>query len=416
MKQKLKIINIPRRFVQSEWGGTETVILNTSKKLNHSGHDSQIICPKMLTNIDHEWVDNVEVTRVPYIYPYLGLSAQAKQKLDKKAGNAFSFSLAGILLNTRNMDIIHLHTNKRIGAIARTIARYRKIPYVVSLHGGILDVPDSEISSWTEPTKNTLEWGKFLGALFGSRCVLEDAAAIICVGQSEYEKMCQVYPDKKVIYQPNGVDYERYQTGNDGRFRETFGINSDSKIILNVGRIDPQKNQLALIESMPEILHDTPGTKLVLIGPVTSHAYKDVLNNAINKLKLKDNVILIDGLPPNEPLLIDAYAAADVFALPSIHEPFGIVVLEAWAAGLPVVAHNIGGIKNLIDHNETGLTYDNHQTGLPNNINKLLHNEILCASLRKKATLEVKNKYDWNIITENLIHLYQDVINEHTLH
>ncbi len=83
--------------------------------------------------------------------------------LDKKAGNLFSFSLLRALLSKKELDLIHLHTGKRMGGIGRYCAMKRNIPYIISLHGGNLAVPDDERETWVEPTKGKFEWGKYWG-------------------------------------------------------------------------------------------------------------------------------------------------------------------------------------------------------------------------------------------------------------
>lgn len=168
----MNIVQVPRRFVRSHWGGTETVILETSKRLLAKGHETKIICPNALAPSNAETVEGVEVIRTPYFYPYFGLSSQAKNLLDLKGGNLFSFALMKALKKERELDLIHLHTSKRTGGIARYVAMKRGIPYVVSLHGGLFDVPVEEAATWTEPTTNAYEWGKILGWWVGSRRVL----------------------------------------------------------------------------------------------------------------------------------------------------------------------------------------------------------------------------------------------------
>ena len=71
-----------------------------------------------------------------------------------------------------------------------------------------------------------------------------------------------------------------------------------------------------------------------------------------------ERVTLIPGLPPGDPRLKAILHEAELFVLPSLHEPFGIVALEAWAAGLPVVAARTGGLKDFIEEGRTGLLFD----------------------------------------------------------
>ena len=95
--------------------------------------------------------------------------------MDQKGGNLFSFSLLWALLTEKKLDLIHLHTQNRLGGIARFIAKLRKIPYVVSVHGGILNMPVYIKNSHQENYKKGFEWGKVLGFVFGSRRVLQDS-------------------------------------------------------------------------------------------------------------------------------------------------------------------------------------------------------------------------------------------------
>ena len=140
----MRIVQVPRRFVRTDWGGTETVILETSKCLQAMGHHTEILCPRALSNTDREIIDGIPVARFNYFYPYWGLSASARLQLDKKGGNLFSFALLRELYRFPDLDLIHLHTGKRLGAIGRYVAAKRHLPYVVSLHGGVFDVPAGE--------------------------------------------------------------------------------------------------------------------------------------------------------------------------------------------------------------------------------------------------------------------------------
>ena len=362
--KQMNIVQIPRRFVSSHWGGTETVILETCKRLLKMGHHTEIICPNALAqqnkaheNKAHEnkeVIGGINICRVPYFYPYMGLSHEVREQLDRKGGNLFSFALMRALKKYPALDLIHLHTAKRLGGIGRTMAIKRKIPYVISLHGGVFDVPDQEAETWTAPTEGTFEWGKILGWWVGSRRVLDDAAAILCVGEEEQRQAQRRFPNKKVLHLANGVDPEGFATGDGDGFRNTYHIPSDACVILTVGRIDPQKNQIFAIHLLPELIKLNPDTHVVVIGPVTHENYNKKLSRAINEKGLEGHVTVIDGLAAGSRELVDAFHGADIFLLPSIHEPFGIVILEAWAAGLPVVATRVGGIPSFVSNGEDG--------------------------------------------------------------
>lgn len=84
-----------------------------------------------------------------------------------------------------------------------------------------------------------------------------------------------------------------------------------------------------------------------MIGPPTNPAYRAKVVKQVGELGLQEHVTLLDGFSYGDSRLVDAYHSADCFVLPSLHEPFGMVVLEAWASGLAVVVSHVGGGSNV---------------------------------------------------------------------
>lgn len=409
----MNIVHVPRRFVRTHWGGTETVILETCKRLQMRGHRTSIMCPNALAKANREIVQGVEVLRFPYFYPYFGLSAEAKELLDLKGGNLFSFALMHALQRAGELDLIHLHTGKRAGGIGRFVARKRRIPYLLSLHGGAFDVPQEEAATWTEPTRGSMEWGKLLGWWVGSRRVFDDAAAIICVGEEERSKTQSRYPTKKVVHLPNGVDPERFASGDGRLFRELHHIPQDAFVMLTMGRIDPQKNQLFALKSLPELAKIQPKVHLLIIGPVTHEDYYRKILDHIERHELNRRVTVIPGLDADSRALADAYHAADLFLLPSMHEPFGIVVLEAWAAGLPVLASRVGGIPSFVANGLDGLLFEtNDQGSLVEAFRLVVDQPQAAAGFAQRGRKKAEEVYSWDIITHTLEKLYEEALRE----
>jgi glycosyltransferase involved in cell wall biosynthesis len=407
----MRAIHIPRRFVLDSWGGTETVVMETCRRLPSHGVDCDIFCPAALSTPGDDTIADIPIHRFPYFYPYLGLKPDARSALDLKGGNLFSIAMYRQLMHEPTLDLIHLHTAKRLGGIGRTVARRRRIPYVITVHGGMIDVPAEEAATWTAPTAGTVEWGKLLGMLVGSRRVLDDADAIICVDSNETGKMQEQYPHKRVEFLANGVDPAPYLTGDGHRFRQEYGISPNQRIVLNVSRIDPQKNQRLAVDVLDRIRHGGEDAKLVLIGPVTNTDYRAKLEADIRDKGLSEAVLLIPGLPPGAQSLYDAYAAADTFLLSSVHEPFGIVILEAWAAGAPVVAASVGGVPAFTHHGEDILRFKSNDAGIAaEHVLALLRDPGLAGKLKGNANRLVQEKYHWDTITGQLATLYAEII------
>lgn len=405
------IIHVPRRFVAHEWGGTETVVLEISKQQRAAGLSPRIITSMALADRDHDEIAGIPVDRYPHVYPFFGLSDADRAAMDKKGGNLLSLSLLRALIREPDIRLYHAHALKRLGGSVRTAARWNKKPYVVSLHGGIFDVPAAELSDLTKPIQGKIEWGKPFGALLGARKVLDDADHVICVGDSEAQKAKATLPHDRISYLPNGVDCQRFTTGQGSRFRNHFGIAPEAFLVVNISRIDSQKNQLGLLEAFARFHAVTPSARLVMIGPETQPAYGDKLRAFILANDLSEAAVIIPGISNESGLLIDAYHAADAFVLSSRHEPFGIVVLEAWCAGRAVIVSRVGGLQTLVRDGDTGFFFDpdspDAATQLCGHLTALHKDPTLRERVGEAGRREAAAHYDWTRIGARLEEIYQ---------
>jgi glycosyltransferase involved in cell wall biosynthesis len=405
----MHVVQLARRFSRDSWGGTETVVLETSKRLVAFGHGCEILCTLATARDAEERVDGVLVRRFPYFYPSLGLSREAKAMLDQKGGSPFSFALLRALRRQPRLDLLHLHCSGRIGGIGRHAARQRGVPYVVSVHGGRLDVPAEELAAMAAPRRGSLDWGRALGAWVGSRRVFEDAGAIICVSRREQELMADAHPDRRVVYLPNGVDPSRFATGDGARFRRGLGVPAEARVLLTVGRIDSQKNQVLAVEALARLGASDPRLRLVLVGPPTSDAYLARVRERAAALGVLERVHVVPGLRPESEDLVDAFHAADVFLLPSVHEPFGIVVLEAWAAGLPVIASRVGGVPHFVQDGRDGVLFDPAGGAEAVALAHARLHQLGPRALAEAGRRKVLESYTWDAITRRLVDLYDEV-------
>jgi glycosyltransferase involved in cell wall biosynthesis len=403
------VAHVMRRFVPEKWGGTETVVFNLARELEKGGIDSPIFCTDMFAETGEEKIDGVTVRRFRYCFPWFGLNEEAKSALRLKGGSPLSLPLFFALLRQKNLTLIHTHVGRRLGGIARTVARLRKIPYVIHVHGGRHTVPQEQYDSMTAPVKGKVEWGKIFGLVFGSRRVFSDAAAVLCVGQSEADEMRQ-RGQTHVHYLPNGVHVQRFAEATPQAFRQAHGL-EDQKFILCLSRIDFQKNQLLLVKAFAAFRGSHPDWKLVFIGSVSVEEYYRKILDEVARLNLQDSVVIIPGLKPDDPLLPSAYKAAEMFVLPTANEPFGIVILEAWAAGTPVIATRVGGIPGFTTDGETILlTEDNNEVMLAEKMEQLAGSPELQMKLRTNGQAEVSAHYDWKAIAERVIRIYEEIL------
>jgi len=405
------VVHVPRRFAAEEWGGTETVILEISRQQQRAGMRPLIVTSTALAKARAEHIGGVPVERHGYCYPFFGLNAAARAAMDKKGGNLLSLPLFFSLLAAKNVRLFHAHALKRLGGEVRTAARLRRKPFVVSLHGGVFDVPPAEMEAMTAPIRGKREWGKVFGAMFGSRRLLEDADHVVCVGQGELEKARRGLSHDRISYLPNGVDTQRFASGDGAAFRAKHGIAQDALLVLNISRIDRQKNLLLLLDAFARFRVRQPDAMLLFVGPETQPDYAAELRAFIAGNRLGDCVRLLPGLRNDDPDLVNAYHACDVFVLPSVHEPFGIVVLEAWSAGRPVIVNRVGGLRALVRHGENGLfinpAAEANADDLAEQLRVLAETPPLRRQLGEAGREEARTRYDWSRVAGQLENIYQ---------
>ena len=368
---------------------------------------SEIYTTTILNNTKQEQMQGIKINRFSYFYPYINLKKQIKEKLDFVGGNIFSFSLFFSLLFKKNIDLIHVHTFKRMGGIARVICKIRNIPYVVSIHGGIYNR-----KATPSPTMNdkSFEWGKILGFIVGSRRVIKDSDAIICLNTNEYKEMRKRITDNNILLLPNSVNVEAFSQPKNSNLREKYHIGSEKFLCLISGRIDKQKNQLFVLKMLNSLKGSAYNIHILLVGNITDNEYFLQIQYYIQDNKLQNSVTIITDMQPDSKELVDVYLNADALILPSLHEPFGIVVLEAWASDLPVLVSQTAGVCNFIEHKKNALIFDHtSQISLQSNLINIIEDKKLQISLSHNAKKSVTS-FDKNIINSHINSIYRNLL------
>jgi glycosyltransferase involved in cell wall biosynthesis len=271
----------------------------------------------------------------------------------------------------------------------------------MSLHGGSCDIPKQEMELMLKPLKHKFSYGGIIDRLLHTRCVPESQAdMLLALSKSEVAKLQSLYPEKAVKLFPNGITHRELSDATG--FRERYNIGNDKKIILCISRIDYQKNQGILLD----LLQKTSDTHLLLIGPVTAKWYYDEIINLADKLQLQERMTIIPGLKFDSDELLQSLAASYCFILPSRHEPFGIVALEALDAKLPLIAAEVGGLKDFLVNEENAILFeDNNSDALFSAYQKL-------DSLREKLILNgqiTAQEYNWQSISNKLKDIYLEM-------
>ncbi len=405
----IRAAQILRRFAFEEWGGTENVVWNSTLAMRKIGVESEILATQACSATGDEERDGIRIRRFPYFYPNFPMTSERKMFLDKKGGNPYSFSLKRYLAS-QDFTLYHIHTAGRMAQFVRQTALKRKRPYLITFHGGQFDVPASETEQMLSPLRGTFPYGGILDRLRGWRSdFLADASGLICVGANELPELKKRYPDKEILHLPNGVDPERFRRVPAMDIREEYNIPRDRFLILCVSRIDYQKNQKQLLKIAEAEFAEGRNPHILLMGPITAPNYYKELCKEAEEAGLTDRITIVPGVPPGSDRMLAAYHGADVFILPSHHEPFGIVVLEAWSAGLPVIAARIGGLQYLVENGQTGFLCSADRTEDYVSALRELENPDIRSGIIRNAARKVE-EYSWDRIASELLNFYEKMI------
>ncbi len=277
-----------------------------------------------------------------------------------------------------------------------------------------MDLPKQQLNDLIAPTRHSFNWGKVFDWFLPVQRLVEEADAVICVGEAEKSKLCKIYPEANIHFLPNGVDVDYFASGKRERFqfelkRRGHSLATLDRYILSVGSFYPQKNQATLIQAFSELPKDKRANKLILIGLVYDQQYFEKLQSLAEELDMANDVIFLTDVPFDSPTLVDAYAAAELFVLPSLYETFGVVVLEAWAAGVPVICGAVGGLPSFVKHRENGLfSKIDQKDSLVTHMYHLLRDEPAAKTLSENAKRDVRH-YSWQHIAEKLSNIYQSL-------
>jgi glycosyltransferase involved in cell wall biosynthesis len=411
----MRVAHLLRKYNPAEWGGTETAIHRLFDGLRQHRVDSVVYAPKLEREpnvADPLRAAGCEVKRFKAFVPIWGMPEAEKRELVSVGGNLMSLDLIGALLRQKEISMVHSHALGRIGAIGWRAARWHKAPFVVTIHGGLLDLPEKLKANMRQPIKG-FDWGKIFGLLLHSRRLLDGADAIVTCNPREAALLQQKFPRKRIQVQAHGVVLELYQKDSRETALKIFPALRGRDILLCVGRIDTVKNQIWLLEQMPGLLQKHPNAMLVLAGACTEEKYGKRIERRIAELGLAERVLLTGGLPPGDSRLIGLFQQAALLLLPSMSETFGLVLLEAWAAGTAVASSRTSGAKALIKEGENGWLFDLER---PEEFHRAVQQCLTDASLRKRFAANgselVATDYNTFALAGRMKRLYEDLIEE----
>lgn len=225
---------------------------------------------------------------------------------------------------------------------------------------------------------------------------------IVAVSEEVRQELQKRLPGAKCEVIPNGIDLQRFhleKSGNDSR--KTFGIAGSDYLIGTIGRLVPEKGHQYLIAAAKTLCRKHQNVKFIFVGD-------GPLRNDLEKMAAENDlaaIILFTGVRSDIPQLL---SMMNLFVLPSVSEGLPMVLLEAMAAGKPVISTEVGDIPRIIRHNYSGLLIPPQDTeALTAAMEELIQDSAKAQRLALVARQEVENRFSAKQMAGQYIHQYK---------
>ena len=288
-------------------------------------------------------------------------------------------------------DIVHIHgTGKLSGALYNAIKTYG-IPVLLTVHG-LLHVEKMNALRKHPSLKHLYQLIVQSRAEFE---VLNKAQHIIVDTEYVSKQIEQLHARKKISNLPWMYVIPQ---GIQSQYLSLSSMPIKAPVILSVGSISQRKGHLFLIKSFEKVHSKIPTAKLIIAGSLAEETYLAKMREEIKKYRLQDSVDILANIPQEE--LLQHYQTASIYALHSQEESQGIALVEAMAAGLPVVSTTVGGIPYVVKDEESGLLSEYGDIdSFANNIIRLLGDKNLRDKMAQSAR-EIAQNYSWTNIAQ----------------
>lgn len=251
--------------------------------------------------------------------------------------------------NVRSFDVVHLHAFYTYqNAISSNYCVKYGVPYILHLH--------EKFDASTDMGKPIAK--RVFLSLFGKN-IIKNAKKIFVLSENEKTNLLKFDPTliNKIVIVPNPAPEHRNKCHDKQSLRKKYGLLPRDKVILSLSRLSHVKGLDLLIQAFSLLAKKDSGFKLIIAGP-DENGQKSKLEQLIKIEKIQDKVIFT-GMA-NQAMKNELFSIADIFALFSRYESFGIVVLESLSCGLPVCLSKNVGIANEIQSKECGVIVDSY--------------------------------------------------------
>ena len=387
-------------------GGMNVYVVELARRLAERGTEVEIFTRATSSETD-PFVDLFPGVMVRHVVagPLAGLS---KHDLP---GQLCAFTAGVMRAEARErsgyFDVVHSHywLSGQVGWLA---ADRWNVPLVHTMHT-MAKVKNAHLAEGDVPEP--------AGRQIGEEQVVQAADRLIANTEAEALELIELYDadPSRVAVVPPGVDLDVFNPNGTGA-RQRLGLPADATVILFAGRIQPLKAPDVVVRAAAEMLRRDPSLRPRLLvavvgGPSgTGCERPEELQALARSLHLMD----VPGVPdvvrfhPPVPAagLADWYRAADLVAVPSYSESFGLVAIEAQATGTPVVAASVGGLVTAVSDGRSGVLVDSHDpVEWADAMYKLVSDQSMLEGLRRGARAHAET-FGWDATVDRTLEVY----------
>lgn len=407
----MKIAIISKYFPPNIRGGGEISAFNLAQALAELGLDVHVITSSNIEQLKesrftlHPIIKDVSM---PGILNYISRNEVFYWKSYK--------AVSKFLSDNPDIDVVHGMNMDSIAGAVLSAKKYG-IPSVITISSQWLTCPTGYmLKSYNDVcngecsflnmvncyTHSPNFYEKLLGPLYAPiqmrerRIAVKGVGAVVCISQNIKSYVEKIFNNKIIYVIPNIVDVDKYENK---KVVEKLRSN-----VLFVGALGKFKGCEYVIKAMPQILKDFPNCMLRIIG--TGERYKE-FTELSKKLEINQNIVFEGFIQPEK--MPDYYNSTNIVVFPSVvPETFGRVAAEAMAAGKLVIASNVGGIPEIVQHKDTGILAEpKNPKQIADAVKYLLGNPDVAREMGKRGKELVKKRYSPSIIAKKYLEVYE---------
>lgn len=363
-------------------GGVETSMVLFRQGLLAAGHDAHVVAPARGNYVDRE----SNVFRVPAL--------QLPPPLRGSLGLPQKWPVA-VTMRGLKPDVIHSQHPFWMGKVAASFAREMRVPLVYTFHTRYDEYAERYV-----PFAPKLACRYMMGMM---RRYMQHCSLVVAPTPSIRAFILHAFAlDIPVRVVPTPVELSAYQRAEPQRVRRRLGL-GDGKLLIYLGRLDREKGLDLLLGAFARVAAVDDEVRLMLVGRGQS---REALGQLAQQLGIGQRVIFVGAVPHDQ--VPDYVAAADLFCFPSVTETQGLVLLEAMAAGTPVVAVEAPGSMDIL-FDGGGVLVPARDADLAEGVLGIMADEGLRRELARQA-VQVVERYSIQSATARLVAAYQTAI------